>query len=171
MSDSLPVAYSHLPKILAECDLKISDLHQKLKQAGIRVNQKSLYRLTTSKPIQKVDTRILGAICKTCAVNIQDVIVFEKPKARLQKLSTTEQRRLDELMSKHSEGQLSADQVREFDRLSEKAHDLTMANARVLLAQRRALKSGGGQGGIHRSLRPLRPVSVPKPVKRAWQHS
>ncbi len=60
MSNSLPVAYSHLPKVLAKRRLKISDLQEKLRAAGINVNQKSLYRLTTSEPLLKIDTRIVG---------------------------------------------------------------------------------------------------------------
>lgn len=125
--------------ILAKCRLKVSDLHEKLKAAGINVNQKSLYRLTTTEPLQKIDSRIVGAICQTCAVGIQDVITFEQPKAVLQKLSNPEQKRLDELMTRHNEGKLNAVEMREFDELSEKAHQLTMANARMLVAQRRAL--------------------------------
>jgi|GEM_PF-1357235 len=139
MSNSLPLAYSQLPKVLAKCHLKISDLHEKLKSAGIIVNPKSLYRLTTSNPLQKIDTRILGAICHTCDVSIQDVIAFEKPKSVLEKLTHAEQKRLDDLMTRHSDGKLNADEMPEFDKLSEKAHQLTMANARMLVAQRRAL--------------------------------
>ena len=168
MSNSLPVAYSHLPKVLAKCRLRISDLHEKLKAAGIYVNQKSLYRLTTSEPLQKIDTRIVGAICQTCAVGIQDVITFEQPKPVLQKLSAADQKRLDDLMTKHTEGKLSAEEMREFDELSERAHQLTMANARMLLAQRRALNSPQGPRIIrthqHRSRK------RPEAAKRVPQH-
>jgi DNA-binding Xre family transcriptional regulator len=141
VNNSLPVAYSDLPKVLAKRRLKISDLQEKLKQAGLQVNQKSLYRLTRNDPIQKIDTRIVGAICQTCSVGIEDVITFEQPKAVLQKLSGPEQKRLDELMSKHNKGQLTAAEMREFDKISEEAHRLTIANARMLVAQRRALDS------------------------------
>lgn len=141
MDNILPLAYSDLPQVLAKCRLNISDLHEKLKAAGVNVNQKSLYRLTTSKPLQKIDTRIVGAICQTCAVGIQDVITFQQPKPVLQKLTNSEQKRLDDLMTQHSERKLNAGEMREFDELSEKAHQLTMANARMLVAQRRTLNS------------------------------
>ncbi|MDX1950822.1 MAG: hypothetical protein SFY81_01490 [Verrucomicrobiota bacterium] len=139
MINSLPVAYSRLPQILRKCRLNISDLHERLKAAGLNVNPKSLYRLTTLKPIQKIDTRIVGAICETCDVSIEEVIAFEKPKPVLEKLTIAEQKRLDELMTSHSERELSRDELRELDELSEKAHQLTMANARMLVSQRRAL--------------------------------
>jgi hypothetical protein len=141
MSSSLPVAYSHLPQVLAKCRLKISELHERLKAAGVNVNQKSLYRLTTSEPLQKIDTRIVGAICQTCSVGIQDVITFEHPKPVLQKLTASDQKRFDHLMTKHNEGELNAAEMQEFDELSDKAHQLTMANARMLVAQRRALNA------------------------------
>ncbi len=153
MSDSLPVAYSHLPEILALRRLKVSDLREKLRAVGVNVNQKSLYRLTTAEPIQKIDTRIVGAICHTCDVGIQDVIGFEKPKPVLQKLPVDEQRRLDELMTAHAEGPLGAGEMRELDGLSEKAHQLTMANARMLVAQRRALDKAAESGTPRRSRR------------------
>ncbi len=153
MSNSLPLAYSHLPSVLAKRRLKISDLHDKLKAAGVKVNHKSLYRLTSSAPLHKIDTRIVGAICHTCAVGIQDLIVFERPKSVLQKFNDADQKRLDDLMTKHSEGKLNAEELREFDELSEKAHELTMANARILVSQRRVLNSARSPELVHGSVR------------------
>ena len=169
MNSNLPLAYSSLPKVLAKSRLKISDLHQKLKDVGVNVNQKSLYRLNTANPLQKIDTRIVGAICHACAVPIQDVITFERPKPVLEKLTSAEQKRLDDLMTKHSEGKLAAREMREFDELSDKAHRLTMANARILVAQRRALSSatrpGHSRGRHHQSSKRL------PPTKRVMSHS
>jgi hypothetical protein len=147
MSDVPPLAYSHLPEVLAKSRLKISDLHEKLKAIGFSVNQKSLYRLTSAKPLLKIDTRIVGAICQTCAVGIQDVISFEQPKAVLEKLSLTDQNRLNDLMTRHSERKLNGEELKEFDKLSDKAHQLTMANARILVAQRRTLNAAQQQNG------------------------
>ena len=160
MSNSLPVAYSGLPKILTKHSWKISDLHQKLKTAGIPVNPKSLYRLAGSEPLHKIDTRILGAICQTCDVSLQDLITFERPQPVLEKLSNAGQKRLDELMTRHSDGKLSAAELREFDELSDEAHRLTMANARLLDAQRRAL-AATGRARINRPI-----VSRPNTRKR-----
>ena len=44
-------------------------------------------------------------------------------------------------MFKQSEGKLATKEMREFDELSQKAHELTMANARMLVAKRRALNA------------------------------
>jgi hypothetical protein len=145
MNGSGPVAYSQLPKVLAKHRLKISDLHQKLKDAGVSVNYKSLYRLIAAHPLQKIDTRIVGAICQACGVGIQDLIGFEKPKPILAHLSNDEQKRLDDLMTRHSEETLSAEELHDFDELAEKAHQLTLTNARLLLSQRRALNARPGK--------------------------
>jgi hypothetical protein len=172
MSNRLPLAYSHLPQVLAKRHLKISELHKKLKAVGVNVNYKSLYRLTSSAPLQKIDARIVGAICQTCAVGIQDVITFEQPKPVLQKLQEADQNRLDDLMTKHTEGKLSGEEMREFDELSEKAHELTMANARMLVTQRRAINSARRPQMIHGSIRTRR-YEAPKrtaPAKRILQH-
>ncbi len=163
MSNSLPLAYSHLPQILAKCHLKISELRKKLKSLGVNVNPKSLYRLTSPAPLQRIDARIVGAICQTCAVGIEDVITFEPPKPAFQKLSGIEQKRLDDLMSKHTEEKLSAAETRELDALSAKAHELTMANARMLVAQRRALNPARNPRPVAASVR-ARPNQA---VKRA----
>lgn len=167
MGNTLPRAYSQLPKVLAKCRLKISDLHEKLKAAGVNVNHKSLYRLTSPDPLQKIDTRIIGAICHTCDVSIQDIIAFEKPKLVLEKLSSAEQKRLDYLMAQHNEGKLTANEMREFDDLSQKAHQLTLANARLLVAQRRSLNSAP-RSQVTRRLRrglPARARKIKRVVK------
>ncbi len=136
MSNKLPIAYSRLPDVLQKCQLQVQGLHRKLREIGLNVNPKSLYRLTTSDPVQKIDTRILAGICKTCDVKIQDVIVFEKPHPTLMKLNDSEQKRLNQLMSRNNEEKLSSKEASELNVLTEKAHQLTMHNARTLVAQR-----------------------------------
>ncbi len=141
MRNDAPVAYSQLPRILAQRRLSVSDLKGRLKAAGVTVNQKSLYRLTSFAPLQKIDTRIVGAICQTCAVGIEDIISFEPPKPVLEKLNEMEQSELEQLMDKNNEGQLTPSELQRYDELSDKVFDLTMTNARLLAAQRRSLKS------------------------------
>src|SRR6188768_2939868 len=115
MNGRLPVAYSHLPEILSKSRLKITDLKRRLEDAGVRVNPKTLYRLTSTAPLQKIDTRVIGAICLACDVGIEEVIIFDQPRAEIQKLSDPEQERLEDLLTKHSENKLSKSETAEFD--------------------------------------------------------
>jgi hypothetical protein len=135
-------AYSHLGEVLSNLKLTIPELQRQLRGLGVAVNIKSLYRLISPEPLQKIDTRIVGAICQTCQVGIGDVIEFSKPQVKLQQLDAPEQKRLDQLMSKNNEGAMSQAERQELDELAGKAHKITMANARVLVAQRRAGKAG-----------------------------
>ena len=48
-----------------------------------------------------------------------------------------ENERLQELMEKNNEGKLTAAERREFDGLADRAHQISMENARTLLAERR----------------------------------
>ena len=141
MNGNTVEAYSHLAAILSSRNIAIPELRRQMKRLGVPVNIKSLYRLISAEPVQKIDLRIVGAICQTCHVGIQDVIDFSRPKPSFQRLETQAQKRLDELMSKNNEGTLTASERKEFNALAERAHQLTMANARLLAAQRRNHKT------------------------------
>jgi hypothetical protein len=51
-------AWSTLRTLLAEKNLTVVDLHERLREQGFEVNKKSLYRLATAHPVQKIDTAI-----------------------------------------------------------------------------------------------------------------
>ena len=53
-------AWSTLRMVLAAKNLTVADLQERLRAAGFAVNVKSLYRLTTAEPLQKVDLAIVG---------------------------------------------------------------------------------------------------------------
>jgi hypothetical protein len=136
-------AYSHLTAVLNVRKIAIPELRRQMLKLGVPVNIKSLYRLTSSEPLQKIDLRILGAICRTCHVGIHEVIGFTKPRMALQRMESSEQKRLDELMSGNNEGTLDSAQRKELEELAGKAHQLTVANARLLTRQRRTNHSRG----------------------------
>jgi hypothetical protein len=146
-------AYSRLATILSSRNIAVPELRRQLSKLGVPVNIKSLYRLASPEPIQKIDLRIVGAICRTYHVGIQEVIDFAKPKLTLQRLDAPEQKRLDELMSKNNEGELTTTELHEFEELAGKAHQLTLANARLLASQRRM-----GAAGARRRARRNRPT-------------
>ena len=137
MNGYIPEAYSRLASILARQNLSVLALQRTLEEAGVPVNIKSLYRLAEDGPLQKIDLRIAAAICKVCAVSLGELISFEKPPSQLHRLSAKAQARLDELMTRNNEGKLTAAGRREFLALADEAHQLSLANARLLLAGRR----------------------------------
>jgi DNA-binding Xre family transcriptional regulator len=137
MSGQLPDAYSRLGLILARENLSVLALRRKLEAAGVPVNVKSLYRLAEDAPIQKIDLRIAAAICQAFGIALGELISFEKPKAQLRRLDGKAQARLDALMSKNNEGQLTVTERKEFVALAGEAHRISMENARTLLAEGR----------------------------------
>src|SRR5258707_15642115 len=114
MSGYTPEAYSMLGTILARQNVSVLALQRKLAAAGLAVNIKSLYRLANDAPVQKIDLHIAAAVCKACDVQLTDLIRFQKPKARLQRLDSKTQSRLDALMAKNNEGRLTAAERKEF---------------------------------------------------------
>ena len=117
--------------------MSVLGLQRKLEAAGVFVNVKSLYRLVEEAPLQKIDLRIAAAVCNAFGIALGDLISLEKPKARLSRLDVKTQARLDALMSKNNEGQLTAAERREFVALAEQAHRMSLENARTLLVEGR----------------------------------
>ena len=137
MSGYRPAAYSHLGTVLVKRRLTVPQLRQRLAKIGVPVNIKSLYRLAGPTPLQRIDTRILSAICHTCEVGVEEIIGFDRPQLHLQRLGHSEQARLNRLMEKNNEGALTASERREFETLVDHAHRLSLANAKALLAAQR----------------------------------
>jgi hypothetical protein len=133
-------AYSQLKRVLSKRQITIPELHRLLKQSGMQVNVKSLYRLNQEhQPVERLDLRVAGAICQICKVPLSDLVTFETVKRRLQRFSTVKQRRLDVLMSKNTEGTLTRTEAEELRALVREAEEMTLANARVLAKQKQRL--------------------------------
>jgi len=141
MSGNDKGAWSTLPNLLAEKNLTVADLHQMLGKRGFEVNKKSLYRLTASRPIQKLDTTIVRAICEALNVRLQDLIQFQKPKFELKRLDPKSQQALDRLMDKNNEGELTKAEQARFKALLEEVQSITLYNSKTLLNQKRLRES------------------------------
>jgi len=137
MTGPSPSAYSRLNFLLAKMNWTVFQLHRNLAASGVAVNIKSLYRLASDEPLEKIDLRIAAAICKICGATFADLITLEKPRARLQQMDAKTQSRLNALMELNNDGKLTARQKREFEQLAEKAHRLSLENARTLQAERK----------------------------------
>ena len=130
-------AWSTLPSLLAEKNLTVADLHQILRKRGFEVNKKSLYRLTTSQPVQKLDATIVRAVCEALDVRLQDLIQFEKPKFELKRLDPRSQQELDRLMDKNNEGELTQKEKTRFKALLDEVQKVSLYNAKALVSQKR----------------------------------
>jgi hypothetical protein len=148
MSDRAPFTYSQLRELLMARKMTVSALHRAMREkCGVKVNVKSLYRLASNKPLQKIDGRIIGAICRTINSPIEALLSLEKPAQHLHRLTPAEQNRLDALMEQNTEGELTRRESTEFEGLVDKAHRLSVENARILAQQARgsSAKSTGGK--------------------------
>jgi DNA-binding Xre family transcriptional regulator len=141
MSGSQKGAWSTLSTLLAEKNLTVADLHQTLQKRGFDVNKKSLYRLAASKPVQKLDTAIVRAVCEALDVRLQDLIQFQEPKFELKRLDSKSQRELDRLMDKNTEGELTKTEQARFKALLEEVQKITLYNSKALLNQKRLRES------------------------------
>lgn len=134
-------AWSTLPNLLAEKNLTVADLYQILQKRGFAVNRKSLYRLASSQPVQKLDTAIVRAVCEALGIRLQDLIQLEKPKFELKRLDPKSQRELDRLMDKNNEGELTKSEQARFKVLLGEAQSISLYNAKALLNQKRLRES------------------------------
>ena len=141
MSSNENGAWSTLRTLLAEKNLTVVDLHEKLREQGFDVNSKSLYRLTTSRPVQKIDIAIARAICEALGVGLEDLIVFQKPKFELQRLDRRSENQLDRLMDKNNEGKLTEKERAKFKALLDEVQKITLYNSKILVDQKRLRES------------------------------
>src|SRR5262245_10327887 len=117
--------------------MSVSELHRRLRGSGLRVNVKSLYRLSDERqPVSRLDLRIASAICHVCDVPLSEWIVFEEDDGKLHTLAPEKQDRLETLMDRNNAGELTAAERDELRSLVREAERITLANARLLVAQR-----------------------------------
>lgn len=134
-------AYSRLQFLLEEHSLSRADLQRRLADEESSVNVKTLYRLADpDRPLERIDLRIVGAICRTLDVGLGDLVVFAEPKTMIETLPEQQQHRLDELMAQHNEGELSASELEELQTLVRRAEQITVANARRLTEHRKRIR-------------------------------
>lgn len=138
-------AWSTLRTLLAEKNFTVADLHERLREQGFDVNKKSLYRLTTSRPVQKLDTAIARAICEALDVGLEDLIQFQKPKFELQRLDQKSEKELDRLMDKNNEGKLTEKERAQFKALLDEVQRITLYNSKMLVDRKRLRESKHGK--------------------------
>lgn len=132
-------AYSRLGKILADRQMTVADLGRRLGRRGIRLNPKTLYRLSDpTAPIERLDMAVAAEVCEALKVDLSNLVSFEASRPSLSKLAASRQRRLDALLERQSEGTLRDRERHELGQLVEEAERLTLRNAKLLARARHA---------------------------------
>lgn len=128
-------AYSIFPQLLNRKRLTVANVHKRLLARGFRFNKKTLYRLTSPEPLLRINTPVMGAICKEFKVGLDDLLVWEPVKPKLHRIDPRTQERLDLLMEKNNDGTITEAERKELLKLGEMAERLSLENARLLANQ------------------------------------
>jgi DNA-binding Xre family transcriptional regulator len=128
-------AWSMLRTLLRERNLTVVDLHEMLQVRGVPVNRKSLYRLASSQPVQKLDMVIVRGICEALQVQLGELIQFHKPKIELLHLDPRLQEELSKLIERDNAGKLTEEEDARFNALLGVVRKITLKNAKMLSGQ------------------------------------
>jgi len=135
-------AYSCLKRLLKQQEISVPELHRRIRTQGLSVNLKSLYRLNDdTQPVDRLDMRVAGAICSVFSVRLSDWIIFQEDPLKLQALTSLKQARLDILMGKNNQGELTSSEHEELLALVREAEEIMLTNARLLSQQQQRLKT------------------------------
>lgn len=140
-------AWSRLKFLLDQQHLSTADLVRRVSEQGDRVNAKSLYRLADpEEPLEKVDMRVIGAVCQALHVGIGDLLTFEEPLV-IEEFDHAKQTRMDSLLArrKDTDHPLTAAERAELQALVEEAETVALGNARRLANRRRRLMREGNR--------------------------
>jgi DNA-binding Xre family transcriptional regulator len=143
----LQEAWSRLKTVLDRQGLSTADLVRRVSEQGDRVNAKSLYRLADpQEPLEKVDMRVIGAVCQALQVGIGDILTFDEPTI-IEELDHAKQARLDGLLSrrKHGGQALAPPEMTELNALMDEAEAVARGNARRLANQKRRIQRSQGR--------------------------
>ena len=141
-------AYSRLKFVLTARHMTTADLVRRVQEQGDRVNPKSIYRLADPEEVlEKVDMRVVGAVCQALQISLGDLLTFEEPIV-MDEFSADRQARMNVLMARHharSDGPLAPKELAELEGLVEEAEAVARGNARRLAARRRRLLREAGR--------------------------
>lgn len=144
----MPEAFSRLKNVLDQHGLSTADLVRRISEHGDRINPKSVYRLADpEEPLEKVDMRVVGAICHALGVGIGDLLTFEEPTG-IEQFPPQKQARMEALLARDAGNQpLLAAELEELQALVEEAEAMARRNARRLANRRRRLLRHAGKRG------------------------
>ena len=140
-------AFSQVKAVLDSQGITTADLVRRIIEQGDRINAKSIYRLADpEEPLEKVDMRVISAICQALGVGIGDVLTYDEPRV-IEQLTPDELSRMDALMARHSSttNPLLPGELQELQTLVGRAEQVARNNARRLANRRRRLMRGSGR--------------------------
>jgi hypothetical protein len=137
----MTTAYSRLKMLLAERDMPRAELRRRIAAVDSALNGAALSRLLDpDRPLQPADWRIAEAASRALGVELDEVVVpAESAEPLLQTLPKSQQRRLNELMDRHNDGQLNDDELAALRALVAEAEAISRSNAERLVQHRRRL--------------------------------
>ena len=146
-------AFSRLTSITHAQGLTTAALVRRVQDQGDRVNPKSIYRLADpEEPLEKVDMRVIAAVCQALNVGIAEILTFDAPTI-IEAFSQDKQSRMEDLMARHSSraGEpLDAAGLTELQELVDEAESISRGNARRLANRKRRLS---------RTATPVKPIA------------
>jgi Cro/C1-type HTH DNA-binding domain len=115
--------YPRLSELLRDKQLSVAELERLIKQRfGLTVNPKTLYRFTSSDPVQRADLEIAGAVAAVLGVSLSDLFDIQATPVSQDSeeesvLDSAESRRLAGLFDRQSRGVLQGYEQRELEDL------------------------------------------------------
>jgi len=125
-------AYSRLAELMRARRMTVIDFHRELTAKGHRFDLKTIYRLASEKPLKTLNAPAVRAVCETLDIDLGKLIVWQAPQPKLKRIDAKTQNRLDYLMARSNEGELTKAERAEFEALTEELEALSVANAKLL---------------------------------------
>jgi hypothetical protein len=131
-SEPVQGAYSRLTELMRARSLTVIDFHKALTKKGHRFDLKTIYRLASDKPLVNISAPVVRAICETLNIDLGKLIVWQPPAPKLQRIDAKTQKRLDYLMARSNEGELTDAERTELERFAAELEALSIKNAKLL---------------------------------------
>jgi hypothetical protein len=117
-SEPVQGAYSRLTELMQTRRLTVVDFHKALMKKGHRFDLKTIYRLASDKPLVNISAPVVRAVCETLNIDLGKLIVWQPPAPKLQRIDAKTQKRLDYLMARSNEGELTEDERTELEKFA-----------------------------------------------------
>ena len=135
--------------------LTVVDIHKTLAEKGHRFDLKTIYRLASDKPLLNISAPVVRAVCETLNIDLGKLIVWQPPAPKLQRIDPKTQKRLDYLMARSNEGELTDDERMELERFAAELEALSIRNAKLLAQHAHPEQRKNSAGHRARASKPL----------------
>ncbi len=138
------VVYPRLGQLLEQRKLSVAELERQIEtRFGLRVNVKSLYRLTQAAPVQRADLEIAGATAAILGVGLDDLFTVETvaqdDEAQHPILGPAESQRMADLIAWQGQRSLTDEEWSELEGLVGRYGQLLHERRVAALARERGL--------------------------------